>query len=1106
MKEVRGSMFMALSLALMVSACDSPVPTVDTMREGPSELTKEGTVSREVPVDQGDLVLSTSLNKRNYEITVPSNALSASTIVTVQEGLSLVDKDPDVNKLLSSPIFAQSPALILSSSKKENPKKPVEVHLPIPEEAFEIIEKLNLKTGSVMEDPLAHVIVVYKVVDFSGTAVVKAGFFTRSQITVEKDEVIFRTMFFGSFQLALTLDILETATERIAETGIRSQSNEVIVTNPIEEEGRKLPEKVFGANQAPAPLEEFRASLSSSLAEGEIRLNFALGEFYDLTYDNLIVLRLKGEIPPNPDCKTDGELVAEWKSFPIQTFNYIDQTGSIYGEAFSYRACITGKAGRLLTSSNTIVGIHALDTKAPPEAESFTAKTGSLSGEIVLSIGWPENRSDYFKAEIRESKGDQAPDANCAKDAGTTISTTTDFAKSTYSTSRITGSTIGERFSYRLCIFDRFSNLTSKNSTTARAFDNQAPAPLLSFSASTGANKIGDIDFAWTLPTDSSDYYVMRILSLAGSTPPKEDCSNGLEAAQVSPPFPTTYTYATGSSSGTEYSFRVCIYDRAGNLASSDTASGVKAKSSTSSGGGGSSGGDTGGGGGGGDTGGGGGGSPPADTTAPPALGSFSASTGSGSDGDIILSLTYPADVSDYARVDVRRANGSEAPTCSNGSVVKSYSSFTASEPVTYTDDTDSSSGERFSYRVCITDSAGNQTSSNTAVGIQALDTVAPESLDRFSGTAGSSHGQIVLTLDLPSDVSDYSQLTLRRASGSSAPTDCQSGSLLKTYTKADGDFGTDPIIYTDTATTTNPPGSFSYRACITDSSGNPTSNNIAVNIAAKDATAPPVLSAFAIANTTILGEIKVSIDFPNASAADYADYTSVTIRRGTNASDPAPNCSSGVQVASYTSFATDQTITQYATPGSVYNYTACLLDAVNLQTTMTLATNANSTASHRVFVSSTTYQGNLGGLSGGDAKCQQQADGVGIGGNWRAILSDGSTSAVNHISVLSSGVKNMAGSTVATNSADLWDNVISTPINLTEGVITSNIEVWTGTNGNGTSHASTCSSWSNSGSGTNGRTGLSSVSGTGSTSDDWTSFRSRACNGLRALYCIDGQ
>src|SRR5262245_59646060 len=42
-----------------------------------------------------------------------------------------------------------------------------------------------------------------------------------------------------------------------------------------------------------------------------------------------------------------------------------------------------------------------------------------------------------------------------------------------------------------------------------------------------------------------------------------------------------------------------------------------------------------------------------------------------------------------------------------------------------------------------------------------------------------------------------------------------------------------------------------------------------------------------------------------------------------------------------------------------------------------------------RFFVTRTVYAGDLGGLSGADDKCRQAADAEGLGGTWRAWLSN---------------------------------------------------------------------------------------------------------------------
>ena len=51
-----------------------------------------------------------------------------------------------------------------------------------------------------------------------------------------------------------------------------------------------------------------------------------------------------------------------------------------------------------------------------------------------------------------------------------------------------------------------------------------------------------------------------------------------------------------------------------------------------------------------------------------------------------------------------------------------------------------------------------------------------------------------------------------------------------------------------------------------------------------------------------------------------------------------------------------------------------------------------------RVFVTSTTYSGNLGGVSGADNKCQLHADAASLGGTWKAWISGGSANAIDRI------------------------------------------------------------------------------------------------------------
>jgi hypothetical protein len=51
-----------------------------------------------------------------------------------------------------------------------------------------------------------------------------------------------------------------------------------------------------------------------------------------------------------------------------------------------------------------------------------------------------------------------------------------------------------------------------------------------------------------------------------------------------------------------------------------------------------------------------------------------------------------------------------------------------------------------------------------------------------------------------------------------------------------------------------------------------------------------------------------------------------------------------------------------------------------------------------RIFLTSTVYSGDLGGLAGADATCQARADAANLGGTWRAILSTRQVDARDHV------------------------------------------------------------------------------------------------------------
>ncbi|MFN3827129.1 MAG: tail fiber domain-containing protein [Micavibrio sp.] len=169
----------------------------------------------------------------------------------------------------------------------------------------------------------------------------------------------------------------------------------------------------------------------------------------------------------------------------------------------------------------------------------------------------------------------------------------------------------------------------------------------------------------------------------------------------------------------------------------------------------------------------------------------------------------------------------------------------------------------------------------------------------------------------------------------------------------------------------------------------------------------------------------------------------------------------------------------------------------------------ADTAATKRAFVTSTTYNGNLLGVAGADAKCQARADAASLGGTWTAMIGDrGSVDsyAINRTSVNWGTLVNMNNETVATSWTDLWDGNVSNPINRDEFNVVTNQSVWTGSTTNGRPHDPSssfnndCYGWTGNGSGyENGRFGSS-----GSTSSTFVTSGTSQCNSSYRLYCVE--
>lgn len=157
-----------------------------------------------------------------------------------------------------------------------------------------------------------------------------------------------------------------------------------------------------------------------------------------------------------------------------------------------------------------------------------------------------------------------------------------------------------------------------------------------------------------------------------------------------------------------------------------------------------------------------------------------------------------------------------------------------------------------------------------------------------------------------------------------------------------------------------------------------------------------------------------------------------------------------------------------------------------------------------RVFVTSTQYEGNLGGLSGADAKCQEGAIIGGLGGTWKAWLSDSSTNAKDRI-VDAKYVRVFDNALIANNKADLLDGFLGNPITKDEFNGLTMGPVWTGTTSSGTVSdvgnplVTHCLSWASNSGSEFGRRGFSSFN-----DSFWTHIGVTNCGWFMSLYCFE--
>jgi hypothetical protein len=181
---------------------------------------------------------------------------------------------------------------------------------------------------------------------------------------------------------------------------------------------------------------------------------------------------------------------------------------------------------------------------------------------------------------------------------------------------------------------------------------------------------------------------------------------------------------------------------------------------------------------------------------------------------------------------------------------------------------------------------------------------------------------------------------------------------------------------------------------------------------------------------------------------------------------------------------------------------TACLGDAV-CNGGACAAPPCGGSVPCRVFVTSTTHSGNLGGLVGADAICQARATAAGLSGTYMAWLSDNPTTPPSRFVHSTAPYRRVDGVTIANNFTDLTDGTLAAAISVTDtgAAVSDPIKVWTSTRFDGTPApgGGSCDHW------TDDTAIFTAVVGNATANNSTWSAESGPtfCFELRRLYCF---
>lgn len=146
----------------------------------------------------------------------------------------------------------------------------------------------------------------------------------------------------------------------------------------------------------------------------------------------------------------------------------------------------------------------------------------------------------------------------------------------------------------------------------------------------------------------------------------------------------------------------------------------------------------------------------------------------------------------------------------------------------------------------------------------------------------------------------------------------------------------------------------------------------------------------------------------------------------------------------------------------------------------------------HYIFITSTTSQGDFGGIAGGNSICQTRATAAGLPGTWLAVLNSTASGSFNTRITLTHPLYNMAGQKLSDGA---WSPLKDVPVKFNElAAVSSATWVRVGS----TSASSNCSEYT-----TNGATSVTVGSPNGGIFSFMFGAASSNCSSFFPLYCV---